>query len=41
MGSTFAALTAGYNPKMMPMQALIKSGNRILHGVMTVGIPTI
>ena len=39
MGSTLAALAAGYSPKIIPTKELINRGSNILHRVMKVGIP--
>jgi len=38
IGSTLAARIAGYNPKVMPMPALMNKGITMLSRVMTVGI---
>ena len=38
IGSTLAARIAGYNPKIMPMPALINKGMKILVAVITVGM---
>ena len=39
MGSTSAALAAGYIPNRMPIPILITRGSIMLIGVKTVGIP--
>ena len=38
IGSTFAALAAGYSPKTIPTPTLIKNGSNMLSTVITVGI---
>ena len=39
IGSTFAARTAGYSPKIIPIAILIPTDNTMLINVTIVGIP--